>query len=261
MSIGENIRYLRKQAKLTQKQLAQIVGVNEVTIRSYERGKYEPKTDVLYRLVKALDCNINEILDKPFTPPDLSMNDFEEIEGSGGIMIQKNSPLEAKEKIKKQILKSIHEMDKDVSDKPFKPLILSQDTLDKPITAPANTEDRRTITIDMNIDENHPFNIIQKKIDNGELLTPEELSQYKEHISKALLSICQALENFGESLKKSFSQYYALLNDKGQREADIQMQRAIERVTERAENQIKEEVENQIKLLTRIPEYQKKPDD
>ena len=39
MSIGENIRYLRKQAKLTQKQLAQMVGVNEVTIRSYERGK------------------------------------------------------------------------------------------------------------------------------------------------------------------------------------------------------------------------------
>ena len=152
MSIGENIRSLRKKANLTQKQLAQMVGVNEVTIRSYERGKYEPKTDVLYRLVKALDCNINEILDKPFIPPDLSMDDFEEIEGSGGIMIQKNLPLEAKEKIKKQILNSVHEMDKSVSDKPFKPLILGQDTLDKPITAPANTEYSRTITIDTSID-------------------------------------------------------------------------------------------------------------
>ena len=29
MSIGENIRDLRKQAKLTQKQLAQMVGVND----------------------------------------------------------------------------------------------------------------------------------------------------------------------------------------------------------------------------------------
>lgn len=66
MSIGENIRYLRKQAGLTQKKLAEIVGVNEVTIRSYEAGKYEPKTEILYKLRKALDCNINEILDKPF---------------------------------------------------------------------------------------------------------------------------------------------------------------------------------------------------
>ncbi len=121
--------------------------------------------------------------------------------------------------------------------------------------------DTRYIMIDTAVDQNHPFNIIQKKIDNGEQLTSEELAQYKEHISKALPSIRQTLESFGESLKKSFSQYYALLNDEGRKEADIQIQRAIKRVTEQAENQAKEEAENQIKLLTRIPEYQKKPDD
>ena len=82
----------------------------------------------------------------------------------------------------------------------------------------------------------------------------------KESIN-TLPSIRQTLENFGESLKKSFSQYYALLNDEGQKEADIQIKRAIKRVTEQAENQAKEEAENQIKLLTRIPEYQKKPDE
>lgn len=127
-------------------------------------------------------------------------------------------------------------------------------------TFPEDME-QNTIVIDTDTDENHPFNIIQKKIDNGEKLTPEELTQYKEHISKALPSIRQTLENFGESLKKSFSQYYALLNDEGQKEADIQIKRTIERVTEQAENQVKEEAENQIKLLTRIPEYQKKQDD
>lgn len=121
--------------------------------------------------------------------------------------------------------------------------------------------DTRYIMIDTTIDQTSPFNIIQKKIDNGEQLTPEELAQYKEHISKAIPSIRQTLENFGESLKKSFSQYYALLNDEGRKEADIQIKRAIERVTEQAENQAKEEAENQIKLLTRIPEYQKKQDD
>lgn len=66
MSIGENIRYLRKKSGFTQKELAHAVGVNEVTIRSYEAGKYMPKTDVLYKLCGALECNINEILDKPF---------------------------------------------------------------------------------------------------------------------------------------------------------------------------------------------------
>lgn len=257
MSIGENIRYLRKKAKLTQKQLAQMVGVNEVTIRSYERGKYEPKTDVLYRLVRALDCNINELLDKPFTLPDLSIEDFEEIEGTGGLMIQKNLPPEAKEKIKKQYLRFIQKMDKSASKKTIKPLT-NQDTSDKSITSSENAEYNRTIIIDTDADKNHPINIIQKKLDNGDHLTPEELAQYKEYISKALPSIRQTLENFGELLKKSFSQYYALLNDEGQKEADIQIKRAIERVTEQAENQAKEEAENQIKLLTRIPEYQKK---
>src|SRR5699024_5490419 len=81
-------------------------------------------------------------------------------------------------------------------------------------TSPEDME-QNTIVIDTDTDENHPFNIIQKKIDNGEKLTSEELTQYKEYISKALPSIRQALENFGESLKKSFSQYYALLNDEG----------------------------------------------
>ena len=257
MSIGENIRYLRKKANLTQKQLAQMVGVNEVTIRSYERGKYEPKTDVLYRLVKALDCNINEILDKPFIPPDLSMDDFEEIEGSGGIMIQKNLPLEAKEKIKKQILNSVHEMDKSVSDKPFKPFILGQDTLDKPITAPANTEYSRTITIDTSIDEDHPFNIIQKKIDNGEKLTKEETVLYNLYVKRALEAMKQSLKKFGETLRQSYSQYYALLNEEGVKEADKQIDKALERAAQQAH----EQSEQQIKLLTKVPEYQKKPDE
>ena len=66
MSIDENIRYFRKNAGLTQKQLADKVGVNEVTIRSYEGGKYKQKTETLCKLAKAFNCNINEILDKPF---------------------------------------------------------------------------------------------------------------------------------------------------------------------------------------------------
>lgn len=47
MSIGENIRNLRKKAGLTQRKLAEKVGVNEVTIRSYEAEKYNRSEEVV----------------------------------------------------------------------------------------------------------------------------------------------------------------------------------------------------------------------
>lgn len=105
MSIADNIKFLRKQNNLTQKQLAEKSGLAVITIQQYEAGKYEPKKDSLYKLQKAFDCNIYEILDKPFETPDTSMDDFEEIEGLDNILIQKNLPPETKEKIKQQFLK------------------------------------------------------------------------------------------------------------------------------------------------------------
>lgn len=163
MSIGENIRYLRKQAKLTQKQLAQMVGVNEVTIRSYERGKYEPKTDVLYRLVKVLDCNINELLDKPIIPPDFLMDNFEKLEGTEGIMIKKNFPSEEKEEIKKLFLKPAQEIDKSVPKLSCKPVVQKQDIPTKYLNVSKVNKDS-THTIATNSDftealkeENDPF--------------------------------------------------------------------------------------------------------
>lgn len=70
MSIGENIKTLRKRKKLTQQSLADKAGLNIGTIQGYEQGKYEPKKDALFKLQKALDCNINEILDAPWPDGD-----------------------------------------------------------------------------------------------------------------------------------------------------------------------------------------------
>ena len=66
MSIAENIKYLRKKYNLTQKQLAEKSGLAVITIQQYEAGKYEPKSDSIYKLRKAFECNIHEIIDKPF---------------------------------------------------------------------------------------------------------------------------------------------------------------------------------------------------
>lgn len=82
MGISENIKFLRKNTKLTQKQLAQKANLSIATIQGYEQGKYEPKKEALYKLCNALDCNINEILDKPFDLSDgiyIKINDLNEL--------------------------------------------------------------------------------------------------------------------------------------------------------------------------------------
>lgn len=62
-TLGTNIKALRKKKKITQRELAEMIGVNEVTVRSYESDKYNPKTDVIMKLCVALDCKVSDIID------------------------------------------------------------------------------------------------------------------------------------------------------------------------------------------------------
>lgn len=80
MGIAENIKLLRKNAGLTQKQLADKSGLSIATIQGYEQEKYEPKTEALYKLQRAFNCNINEILDKPFDLSDGIILDIKDID-------------------------------------------------------------------------------------------------------------------------------------------------------------------------------------
>lgn len=64
-TMGKRIRHYRKQQELTQKQLAKKVGVNEVTIRSYEADKYQPKYDTLCRLCESLFVFPEDLKDLP----------------------------------------------------------------------------------------------------------------------------------------------------------------------------------------------------
>lgn len=59
MTIGERIRAKRLEKKLTQKQLAVISGVAEITIRSYENEKRLPQATQLGMLAKALGSSID----------------------------------------------------------------------------------------------------------------------------------------------------------------------------------------------------------
>ena len=72
MTIGERIKQARKAKGLKQKELAEAVGVAEVTIRQYEGGKYSPKCDKIVKIAEALNISILELLGepRPTTPTD-----------------------------------------------------------------------------------------------------------------------------------------------------------------------------------------------
>lgn len=65
MGIPENIKELRKNLKMTQKDLAKITGLSIGTIQGYEQGRYEPKIETLRLLMDALACNYEDIIDEP----------------------------------------------------------------------------------------------------------------------------------------------------------------------------------------------------
>lgn len=60
-AIGKNIKKIRKDRRLTQKQLAERCNLAEITIRQYEAEKYIPKIGNLQRIANALEVSVFEI--------------------------------------------------------------------------------------------------------------------------------------------------------------------------------------------------------
>jgi transcriptional regulator with XRE-family HTH domain len=61
--IGENIRRIRKQQKLSQQTLGDMVGATRQTISCWERGITKPSRFSIMRIVAALGCDESEIKD------------------------------------------------------------------------------------------------------------------------------------------------------------------------------------------------------
>ncbi|ECJ5891731.1 helix-turn-helix domain-containing protein [Salmonella enterica subsp. salamae] len=62
MSIGERIRYRRKESKMTQKALAKALGLSDVSVSQWERDDSEPTGKNLFALSKVLQCSPTWIL-------------------------------------------------------------------------------------------------------------------------------------------------------------------------------------------------------
>ena len=63
-TIGENIKRLRREKKLTQKQLGELCGINEANIRKYESGKQIPRLATIEKIAAGLEVDVVDLTDR-----------------------------------------------------------------------------------------------------------------------------------------------------------------------------------------------------
>lgn len=61
MSIGNNIRNIRNEKRMTLQQIADIMGCSPQLISQYESGKRQPKLETIEKIATALGCNASDI--------------------------------------------------------------------------------------------------------------------------------------------------------------------------------------------------------
>lgn len=62
MSIGENIKKLRKKNMMSQEELANKINVNRSMIAQLERGTKVLSVPLCIEIAKVLNCNINDLI-------------------------------------------------------------------------------------------------------------------------------------------------------------------------------------------------------
>ncbi len=62
INFSDNLKTLRQEKKLTQKQLAALVGIDQRTISAWENGVCEPSFELLVKLCEIFDQTFDEIL-------------------------------------------------------------------------------------------------------------------------------------------------------------------------------------------------------
>lgn len=63
MTTGEKINQLRNRRGLSQRELANLLGVSPVNISQLENDKREPRLETLLKLAEALKCNVDDLTD------------------------------------------------------------------------------------------------------------------------------------------------------------------------------------------------------
>lgn len=83
-AIGEKIKTLRKERKLTQKELANKIGITAPTVTKYENGQLEPNLEVLNRIATTFNISISSLIEDNNSKREFySITDFRDVLGSG----------------------------------------------------------------------------------------------------------------------------------------------------------------------------------
>ena len=56
------IKKMREQRGLTQKQLADLIGVAQQHVSRWENGNHRPSIDILMKIAEILNCNISDLI-------------------------------------------------------------------------------------------------------------------------------------------------------------------------------------------------------
>lgn len=70
MSLGKNIQYLRKQRKITQEQLAEMMSVSRQTISRWEADEIVPELNKLVNLSETFSCKLDTLVREDMTAYD-----------------------------------------------------------------------------------------------------------------------------------------------------------------------------------------------
>ena len=62
-TFSERLRFYRKEANLTQKDISIRTGISEPTIRKYEAGKLNPKIETVKKFAIVLNVSISDLID------------------------------------------------------------------------------------------------------------------------------------------------------------------------------------------------------
>lgn len=85
MNIGNNIRSIRKEKKMTLQQIGDAMGCSPQLISQYENGKRTPKIETIQKIADALNVSINDLMPDSYdrtiqTGYELSATDYSAIE-------------------------------------------------------------------------------------------------------------------------------------------------------------------------------------
>ncbi len=58
------IRVLRAEKRMSQAELAELVGVSRNSINSVENGKFDPSLPLAFRIAHVFECSVEDVFDR-----------------------------------------------------------------------------------------------------------------------------------------------------------------------------------------------------